>query len=36
MAGRLPDDIPVFMRNPNEIDPLLDVVEHKTEMVCLK
>ncbi|OAA43084.1 TipA protein [Metarhizium rileyi] len=36
MSGRLPDDITVALRNPNELDPLLDVVEHKTEGLCLK
>ncbi|KAH0596312.1 hypothetical protein MHUMG1_06173 [Metarhizium humberi] len=36
MSGRLPDDITVVLRNPNELDPLLDVVQHQTEALCLK
>ncbi|KJK89347.1 hypothetical protein H633G_06794 [Metarhizium anisopliae BRIP 53284] len=36
MSGRLPDDITVVLRNPNELDPLMDVVQHQTEALCLK
>ncbi|KHN96217.1 TipA protein [Metarhizium album ARSEF 1941] len=36
MSGRLPDEITIVLRDPNELDPLLDVVQHKTEALCLK
>jgi type 2A phosphatase activator TIP41 len=35
MAGRLPDDITIALRDPNILDPLLSVVEQKTEAVNL-
>ncbi|KAG6222801.1 hypothetical protein E4U34_001225 [Claviceps purpurea] len=31
MSGLLPDEIIIGMRNPNELDPLLEVVEHRIE-----
>jgi type 2A phosphatase activator TIP41 len=33
MSGRLPDDVTISLRDPNVLDPLLDVVEHRTEVV---
>lgn len=35
MTGRLPDDITISLRDPNVLDPLLKVVEQKTEAVNL-
>ncbi|PHH90880.1 hypothetical protein CDD83_2385 [Cordyceps sp. RAO-2017] len=35
MTGRLPDDVTVCLRDPNVLDPLLAVVEHKTEALNL-
>ena len=35
MAGRRPDDVTVSLRDPNTLDPLLKVVEHKTEVANL-
>ncbi|KAL7798413.1 TIP41 domain-containing protein [Trichoderma ceciliae] len=34
-SGRLPDDITVALRDPNALDPMLDVVEHRIEAVSL-
>ncbi|KAG9254945.1 TIP41-like family-domain-containing protein [Emericellopsis atlantica] len=35
MSGRLPDDVTIGLRDPNVLDPLLKVVEHRTEAVDL-
>lgn len=35
MTGRLPDDITVSLRDPNTLDPMLKVVEQRTETVNL-
>ncbi|KAK2593158.1 Tap42 interacting protein [Conoideocrella luteorostrata] len=35
MSGLLPDDITIGMRDPNQLDPMLGVVEQRTEEVCL-
>ncbi|PFH58985.1 hypothetical protein XA68_12961 [Ophiocordyceps unilateralis] len=35
-AGLLPDDVTVALRDPNQLDSLLSVVEHKTEAVDLR
>lgn len=34
-SGRLPDDITVALRDPNALDPFLEVVEHRIEAVSL-
>jgi type 2A phosphatase activator TIP41 len=33
MSGRLPDDVTISLRDPNVLDPLLQVVEHRTEII---
>ncbi|KAI9166850.1 Protein of unknown functionlike protein [Paramyrothecium foliicola] len=33
MSGRLPDDVTISLRDPNVLDPLLTIVEQKTEVV---
>ncbi|KAH0525141.1 hypothetical protein TsFJ059_007547 [Trichoderma semiorbis] len=34
-SGRLPDDITIALRDPNALDPFLEVVEHRIEAVSL-
>ncbi|OTA02005.1 type 2A phosphatase activator TIP41 [Trichoderma parareesei] len=34
-TGRLPDDVTVALRDPNALDPFLNVVEHRIEAVSL-
>ena len=35
MSGRLPDDITIGLRDANVLDPLLSVIEQKTEVANL-
>ncbi|EGX94351.1 TipA protein [Cordyceps militaris CM01] len=35
-SGRLPDDITIGLRDPNILDPFLNIVEHRNESVTLK
>ncbi|UNI14355.1 Tap42 interacting protein [Purpureocillium takamizusanense] len=35
MSGRLPDDVTIGLRDPNILDPLLKVVEQKTDSISL-
>lgn len=36
MSGRLADDITIALRDPNVLDPLLEVKEQKVEAVSLR
>lgn len=36
MAGRLPDDVTIGLRDPNVLDPLLAVTEQRLEAVNLR
>ena len=36
MSGRLPDDVTISLRDPNVLDPLLKLVEQRTESITLK
>ncbi|KAG6039708.1 hypothetical protein E4U41_002203 [Claviceps citrina] len=35
LSGLSPDEVTIGMRNPNQLDPLLGIVEQRTEQVCL-
>ncbi|OAA33793.1 TipA protein [Moelleriella libera RCEF 2490] len=35
MMGSTPDEVTASMRDPNQLDPLLDTLEQRTEEVCL-
>ena len=35
MTGRLPDDITASLRDPNVLDPMLQIVEQRTEAIQL-
>lgn len=36
MEGRQPDELAICMRDPNLLDPMLALVEQRTEAVSLK